>query len=225
MSDWSQRENAPLRLPFSTAEKDLLSFLLWVSVGTLQLSALLGFYQPKTSSLTSVNWEYDGLKGQSSFLNSIQLWRTVRAPNLLPWGIHYGCGRWVLLLSHFLQQMLIPMCLVAQLCTTLCNPMDYSHQAPLFMGFLRQEYWSVLPFPPPGDLPDPGILPGSSVLHTESLLSEPPLINIQHDRFLEFFFWWTQLAKKKKKGCEMYDYIIYERKIQRNNLHDLYRAV
>ena len=36
-------------------------------------------------------------------------------------------------------------------------------QAPLFMGFPRQEYWSGLPFPPPGDLPDPGIKPAFSV--------------------------------------------------------------
>ena len=34
---------------------------------------------------------------------------------------------------------------------------DVAPQAPLSMGFLRQEYWSGLPFPPPGDLPDPGI--------------------------------------------------------------------
>ena len=36
-----------------------------------------------------------------------------------------------------------------------------AHQAPLSMGFSRQEYWSELPFPPPGDLPDPGIEAGS----------------------------------------------------------------
>ena len=40
--------------------------------------------------------------------------------------------------------------------STLCNPMDCSHQAPLSMGFFRQEYWSGLQFPP-GDLPNPGI--------------------------------------------------------------------
>ena len=34
-----------------------------------------------------------------------------------------------------------------------------AHQAPLFMEFSRQEYWSGFPFPPPGDLPDPGIEP------------------------------------------------------------------
>ena len=38
----------------------------------------------------------------------------------------------------------------------------------------REEYWSGLPFPSPGDLPDPGIKPGSLVLQADSLLSEPP---------------------------------------------------
>ena len=44
----------------------------------------------------------------------------------------------------------------AQSCPALCDTMDCSHQAPLSMGFPRQEYWSGLPFPPPGDLPGPG---------------------------------------------------------------------
>ena len=44
---------------------------------------------------------------------------------------------------------------VAQSCSTLCNPMDSSlHQAPPSMGFSRQECWSGLPFPSPGDFPD-----------------------------------------------------------------------
>ena len=41
-------------------------------------------------------------------------------------------------------------------------------------GFSRQEYWSGLPFPSPGDLPDPGIEPRSPALQAESFLSEPP---------------------------------------------------
>ena len=53
---------------------------------------------------------------------------------------------------------------VAQWCLTLCNPMDCSLQAPPSMGFSRQEYWSGLLFPSPGDLPDPGIKPGSPAL-------------------------------------------------------------
>ena len=47
-------------------------------------------------------------------------------------------------------------------------------QAPPSMGFSRQEYWSGLPFPSPGDLPDPGIKLGSPSLQADSLPSEPP---------------------------------------------------
>ena len=46
-----------------------------------------------------------------------------------------------------------------QLCPTLCDPMDVAWQAPLSMGFSRQEYCRGLPCPPPGDLPDSGIKP------------------------------------------------------------------
>ena len=42
------------------------------------------------------------------------------------------------------------------------------------MGFSRQEYWSGLPFPSPGDLPDPGLEPGSPTLEADDLTSEPP---------------------------------------------------
>ena len=53
--------------------------------------------------------------------------------------------------------------------------MDYiAHQAPLSMGFFRQEYWTGLPFSPPKDLPNPGIEPRSPALQADSLPSEPP---------------------------------------------------
>ena len=52
--------------------------------------------------------------------------------------------------------------------------MDYDSQAPLSMGFSRQEYWSGSPFPSPGDLPDPGIEPGSPALRADALPSDPP---------------------------------------------------
>ena len=65
--------------------------------------------------------------------------------------------------------------LVARSCPTLCNPMDcVAHQAPLSIEFSRQEYWSGLPFPSPGDLPEPVIRPGSPTLLADSLPSEPP---------------------------------------------------
>ena len=53
-------------------------------------------------------------------------------------------------------------------------PWTVAHQAPLSMGFSRQEYWSGLPFPTSGDLRDPGVQPRSPVLRADSLLSEPP---------------------------------------------------
>ena len=49
------------------------------------------------------------------------------------------------------------------------TPWTVAHQAPLSMGFSRQEYWSGLPFPPPGGLPDPGIKPRSPALETDAL--------------------------------------------------------
>ena len=54
------------------------------------------------------------------------------------------------------------------------TPWTVARQAPLSMGFSRQEYWSGLPFPPPGDLPDPQIEPMTPTLQASSLLSEPP---------------------------------------------------
>ena len=58
-----------------------------------------------------------------------------------------------------------------QSCLTLCNtspttpaPWTVARQAPLSMGFSRQEYWIGLPFPPPGNLPDAGIEPSSLIL-------------------------------------------------------------
>ena len=53
------------------------------------------------------------------------------------------------------------------------TPRTLAHQAPLSMGFSRQEYWSGLPFPSPGVLPDPGIEPGSPALQADSLPAEP----------------------------------------------------
>ena len=74
---------------------------------------------------------------------------------------------------------------VTQSCPTLCDPVDYSHLAPLSMEFSREACWSGLPFPSPLDLPDPligpRIEPGSLALQADSLLSEPP--------WRQGFFW------------------------------------
>ena len=62
--------------------------------------------------------------------------------------------------------------LVTQSCLTIATPWIVALQAPLSMGFSRQEYWSGLPCPSPGDLPDPGIKPWSPALQAESLPTE-----------------------------------------------------
>ena len=59
--------------------------------------------------------------------------------------------------------------LVAKSCLTLATPWTVACQAPLSMGFSRQEYWSRLPFPSPGDLPQPGIKLRSPALQAISL--------------------------------------------------------
>ena len=66
-------------------------------------------------------------------------------------------------------------CLVTQSCPTLCDPCGLLPARLLCpWGFSRQEYWSGLPCPPPGDLPNPGIKPRSPKFQVDSLLSEPP---------------------------------------------------
>ena len=54
------------------------------------------------------------------------------------------------------------------------SPWTVAHKAPPSMEFSRQEYWSGLPFPSPGDLPNPGIEPRSPALQADALTSEPP---------------------------------------------------
>ena len=69
------------------------------------------------------------------------------------------------------------------------TPQTVAHQAPLSMGFSRQEYWSRLPFPSPGDLPNLGIEPGSPASQADALPSEPPwkptLIYLKQAFFLQ----------------------------------------
>ena len=71
--------------------------------------------------------------------------------------------------------MLVPtLCGHAQSYLTLATPWTVPHQFPLSMGLSRQEYWSGLPFPPPGELPNPGIKPTSPALAGRFFTTEPP---------------------------------------------------
>ena len=62
--------------------------------------------------------------------------------------------------------------LVAKSYPTLATPWTVAHQAPLSMGFSRQEYWSGSQFPSPGDIPNPGIEPRSLALQADDLPTE-----------------------------------------------------
>ena len=78
------------------------------------------------------------------------------------------------------------------------TPWTVGHQAPLSMGFPRQEYWSGLPCPSPGDLPDPGMEPMSSVLAGRFFTAEPqrkPCIPLGRMKIKTL----KKIQKKKKK--------------------------
>ena len=83
------------------------------------------------------------------------------------------------------------------------TPRTVARQAPLFMGFSRQEYWSGLPFPPPGDLPDPEIEPASPVslaLACRFFIAESlgnPFISVKEVHFFKHMLVKTQLGKQQ----------------------------
>ena len=64
------------------------------------------------------------------------------------------------------------------------TPWTLAYQVPLSMGFSRQEYWSGLPFPSPGDLPNPGIEPGSPASQADALPSLGTLVKIDFQFFV-----------------------------------------
>ena len=106
--------------------------------------------------------------------------------------------------------------LIAQSCLTLCKSLDRSPPGSSVHGIFRQEYWSGLPLPPPGDLPEPGIKlvsPVSLALQADSLPTEPwgsPMKPVKfrrkkifpilggHELFLanEFFFFFPNIEYK-----------------------------
>ena len=91
---------------------------------------------------------------------------------------------------------------LSHLCPTLCNPMAIARQTPPSMGFSRQEYWSGLPFPSPGDLPEPGIEPGSPALQADALTSEPPGKTLRDTQKL--IAAWQKMEEKHMVNCQRY---------------------
>ena len=116
-----------------------------------------------------------GGKANSPWLWSVVIWlfpkdgeNGLRLPEM-PW------GSWSGVMTCMFDAVLLDVCVCALSRSWLFEtPWAVACQAPLSMEFSRQGYWSVLPFPSPGNLPDPGIKPRFLVLGAESLPSEPP---------------------------------------------------
>ena len=113
-------------------------------------------------------------------------------PALGSQGLSHWTTRAVPLITHFTAvslsslstcTCLLPVCggLITKLCPTLETPWTIARQAPLSIGFFRQESCSGLPFPSLGDLPNPGIKPETPALQADSLLTELPG---SHDKVL-----------------------------------------
>ena len=88
------------------------------------------------------------------------------------------------------------------------TPWTLAHQASLSMGFPRQEYWSRLPFPPPGDLPKPGVKPESPAAPAlaDGLLTSPPPGNnlgLRYPTIKKAEPRFQLLTKKMHKSCEL----------------------
>ena len=83
-------------------------------------------------------------------------------------------------------------CLVAK-SSSFASAWTTAHQAPLSMGFHRQEQWSALPFPSPGDLPDPGIKLVSPVLAGRFFTTKSPASDIKQNEIMPFEVTWIDL--------------------------------
>ena len=82
------------------------------------------------------------------------------------------------------------------------------------MEFFRQEYWSGLPFPSPGDLPNPGIKPESPALQADSLPSEPPDKGVKLSIILKLsshFKACERLVKSKRRICKILHFFFEEK--------------
>ena len=108
-----------------------------------------------------------------SAISSVQFSCSVVSDSLRPHESQHAISHMYIHIPSLLDFLCCGLCLVAQSCPTLCDPMDCSLPGSSVHGeFSRQEYWSGLPHPPPGDLPNPGIEPKYATMQRDSLSSE-----------------------------------------------------
>ena len=117
----------------------------------------------------------DGTHTPSIGRRSLNHWSSGKSQTVLiyrAWDVKMKIGRHPVLLTAGFFPLKVKVLLSRVL--LFLTPWTVAHQAPLSMGFPRQEYWSGLPFSSPGDLPDPGVKPTSPALQADSLPSELP---------------------------------------------------
>ena len=103
--------------------------------------------------------------GHKSFATApIKRWGLLPLPHELQTGLVTCYDQWSVCVV-----IVAPLCSVAQLCRLFATPRTVACQVPLSMGFSRQEHWSGLPFPSPGDLSNPGIKPESPASQADAL--------------------------------------------------------
>ena len=127
--------------------------------------------------------------------------------------------KWVKKMCYIIQWN-IGLCLVTQSYPTLCDPMDCSLPDFSDIGFSRQEYWSGLPFPSPGDLPDPGIEPRSPVWATVEYCSA---IKNEIISFAATWIWWeiimlSEEIRKRKTNTMWYHLCVESKNMIHMNL-------
>ena len=110
--------------------------------------------------------------------------------------LHFTAGSLGSVLRHRTKNLHARACSVAQLCLTLCYPMDCKPPGSSVHRIFRQEYWSGLPFPPSGDLPNTGIEP-KSLVSTGRLFTTSATWEALHVMGCD-----THLKKKKKSHGE-----------------------
>ena len=104
-----------------------------------------------------------------------KMWKQSKRPSTDDWIAETAYPQWTIIQSLKAVKDCYMLCVLSRsVVSNSATPQTVARQAPLSMGFSRQDDWSGLPCPPPGDLPNPGIEPRSPALQVDSLPSEPP---------------------------------------------------